>query len=99
MKSWKQPLAEKQEKTVYIRPKVVRPFSGPCATGATCTRLPFFLNKSHVVMLNSANLEFILMYYFYFMEFKVNVFNNKTGHKDHLVICSMSTRQCVTICK
>jgi hypothetical protein len=28
-KSWKQPLVEIQEKTVYIRPKVVGPFSGP----------------------------------------------------------------------
>jgi hypothetical protein len=33
-KSWKQPLAEMQGKTAYIRPKVVRPFSGPWASGS-----------------------------------------------------------------
>jgi hypothetical protein len=31
---WKQPLAEMQGNAVYIRPKVVGPFSGPYASGS-----------------------------------------------------------------
>jgi hypothetical protein len=45
--SWEQPLAEMEGKTVYIRPKVVRPFPDPMQVGATCTGLPFFLPFSH----------------------------------------------------
>jgi hypothetical protein len=32
VKSWKQPLAEMQGKTAYIRPKVVGPFLRTCAS-------------------------------------------------------------------
>jgi hypothetical protein len=37
-KSWKQPRAEMQGKVVYTRPKVVRPFPGPCASGSYVQR-------------------------------------------------------------
>jgi hypothetical protein len=35
---WKQPLVEIPRKAVYIRPKVVGPFSGPCAKGSYVQR-------------------------------------------------------------
>jgi hypothetical protein len=41
-KSWKQPLAEMQEKTAYIRPKVVGPFPGPCASGSYVHRATLY---------------------------------------------------------
>jgi hypothetical protein len=31
---WKQPLAEMQGKAAYIRPEVVKPFPGHCASGS-----------------------------------------------------------------
>jgi hypothetical protein len=40
MDSWKQPLAEMQGKTAYIRPKVVGPFLGPCANKSYVHRGP-----------------------------------------------------------
>jgi hypothetical protein len=40
--SWKQPLAEMQGKVVYIRPKVVGPFPGPCASGSNMHRAALF---------------------------------------------------------
>jgi hypothetical protein len=51
-KSWKQPFAEVQGKTVYIRPKVVRPFSDPMQVGATCTRLPLRVQQKLSSVLN-----------------------------------------------
>jgi hypothetical protein len=45
-KSWNQPLVEMQENASYIRPKVVGPFSGPCASGSFVHQadgLPFWV--------------------------------------------------------
>jgi hypothetical protein len=58
-KSWKQPLAEMQGKTTYMRPKVVRPFPGPCASGSYVHRATFlfFLNVS------APALTFITIFY------------------------------------
>jgi hypothetical protein len=36
----KQPHAEMQEKSVYIRPKVIRSFPKPCSSGSKCTGCP-----------------------------------------------------------
>jgi hypothetical protein len=43
MGSWKQPLAEMQGKTAYIRPKVVGPFPRPCASGSYMHRAVLFM--------------------------------------------------------
>jgi hypothetical protein len=40
--SWKQPLAEMQGKAAYIRLKVVRPFSGSCASRSYIHRAALF---------------------------------------------------------
>jgi hypothetical protein len=42
-KSLKQPLAEMQGKTAYIRPKVVEPFLGPCASGSYMHRTALYI--------------------------------------------------------
>jgi hypothetical protein len=42
-KSWKQPLAEMQGKALYIRPKVVRPFPIPCASGSYVHRAALYI--------------------------------------------------------
>jgi hypothetical protein len=41
-KSWKQPLAEMQGKTAYIRPEVVGPFPGPCISMSYMHRATLF---------------------------------------------------------
>jgi hypothetical protein len=46
-KSWKQPLAEMQGKTVYIRPKVVGCFPGPYVNGSYVYRAaPLYLSMA-----------------------------------------------------
>jgi hypothetical protein len=42
VKSWKQPLAEMQGKTAYIRHTVVEPFPGLCASGSYVDRAAIF---------------------------------------------------------
>jgi hypothetical protein len=46
-KSWKQPLAEMQENIVYIRSKVMGPFSGPDTSGTMCTKPLFCISISY----------------------------------------------------
>jgi hypothetical protein len=42
--TWKQPLAEMLGKAAYIRPKVVGPFPGPCASGSYVHRAALFID-------------------------------------------------------
>jgi hypothetical protein len=39
---WNQPLAEMQEKTAYIRPKVIEPFPRPYTSGSYMHRAALF---------------------------------------------------------
>jgi hypothetical protein len=46
-KSWKQPLVEMQGNVAYIRPKMVGPLPGPCASGSYVHQAALFF-KSHL---------------------------------------------------
>jgi hypothetical protein len=56
-KSWKQLLAEMQENTAYIRPKVVRPFPGPCISGSYVHQAAFFLTTLIIVCLTAFTMD------------------------------------------
>jgi hypothetical protein len=64
-KSWKQPLAEMQGKTMYIRSKMVRPFPVPCESGSYVHQTAFFyaLTHQHVAGYEKKELCFLLMIY------------------------------------
>jgi len=51
-KSWYQPLAEMQGKAATKRPKWSDPSPDPVQAGATCTGLPFFLDRCLIVTIN-----------------------------------------------
>jgi hypothetical protein len=51
-KSWKQALAEMQGKTTYIRPIVIGPFSGPCASGSYVHRTTLLLLENFQTLPN-----------------------------------------------